>query len=119
MAQRSTLEERCLLIIRIALEEEQRLASDPGYQGMAANGAQPAELGGAQCSGVFLLKVLQSAGLKARQQCRAVLLLLWRPLLVCLGHLVALVVWRTDAPGRYEGPVPVYRATAASKTCIG
>ena len=60
-------------MIQIAHQEEQRLASDPGYHGMAADGAQPDELGGAQCSGVFLLVVLQSAGLKARQPCRAAL----------------------------------------------
>ena len=55
MVKRGGLEEMCSLLMLVAQEEEQRLASEPGYQGVAADGDEPAELDGAQRLGWFPL----------------------------------------------------------------
>ena len=51
MVKRGGLEEMCSLLMLVAQEEEQRLALEPGYQGISADGEEPAELDDEQRSG--------------------------------------------------------------------
>ena len=51
MVKRGGLEEMCSLLMLVAQEEEQRLALEPGYQGISADGEEPVELDDEQRSG--------------------------------------------------------------------
>lgn len=62
MVKRGGLEEMCSLLMLVAQEEEQRLALEPGYQGITADGEEPAELDDAERSGLFPLVAGQASG---------------------------------------------------------
>ena len=80
MTEPSHAEVECLLIIEIAQQELQRLASDADYQGMAADDPRPAELGGAQCPGLQGVGSFTNLAVERNSMSAA-------PLIVRLGHL--------------------------------